>query len=634
MNETYLNIRGADAVVDAVRRCWRSLFGARTIYYRGVNDFAQAEMDIAVVVQRQVNSTRAGVMFTVNPATGERDELVIEGSFGLGEAVVSGSVSPDRYVVEKATLAIRRREVHHKDLVIEYAPDGGTLERALTEEEALRPVLADEEVVAVAGLGRRIEEHYGSPQDTEWAFDPDGTLWMLQSRPITTLHDGAPSHAATAPASPQTVLLRGLGGAPGSASGAARVLTSLDDAATLNDGDILVTHMTSPDWLPLLRRAAAVVTDSGGMTCHAAIVSRELGIPCVVGTGEATRKLRDGEIVTVDATRGIVLEGASVAEPEESGDRATGAAAPVALATTATQILVNLSEPSQVARVKDLPVDGVGLLRAEMMVLEALGGDHPRTLLEEGRGDEFVERMVEGLSTFASGFAPRPVTYRTIDFRTNEFAGLRGGERFEPHEANPMIGFRGALRYTREPDVFALELAALRQVWDAGMHNLHVMLPFVRSTRELRRCRALIAESGLLDRAGFELWVMAEVPSVLFNLAEYAALGVTGISIGSNDLTQLLLGADRDNEVLAETFDERDPAVQAYLRELIPRARGLGLRTSICGQAPSVHPEYADLLVRAGIDAISVSVDVVERTRRLVAAAEQRVLLDDARARS
>jgi pyruvate,water dikinase len=650
MNETFLNVRGADAVIDAVRRCWRSLFGARTIYYRRVNDFAQADMDIAVVVQRQLESTRAGVMFTVNPATGQRDELVIEGSFGLGEAVVSGSVSPDRYVVEKSTLAIRRREVHHKDLVVEYAPDGsGTRQRALSEQEALRPVLSDEQVVAVAELGRRIEEHYGAPQDTEWAFDPDGALWMLQSRPITTLHDDAAHLGAEAQAGageqaqPQTVLLRGLGGAPGSASGAARVLASLDDASNLGDGDVLVTHMTSPDWLPLMRRAAAIVTDSGGMTCHAAIVSRELGIPCVVGTGEATRKLRDGEIVTVNATRGTVLEGNVYKEPPAGGLERGGAVLtaraggdgrtlPVQSApVTATQILLNLSEPSQVERVKDLPVDGVGLLRAEMMVLEALGGDHPRTLLEEGRGEDFVARMADGLSTFAAGFAPRPVTYRTIDFRTNEFSGLRGGERFEPHESNPMIGYRGALRYTREPDVFALELAALRQVWDAGLHNLHVMLPFVRSTRELRACRALIAESGLLDRPGFELWVMAEVPSVLFNLEQYAALGVAGVSIGSNDLTQLLLGADRDNEVLAETFDERDPAVTAYLRELIPCARRLGLRTSICGQAPSVHPEYAELLVRAGIDAISVSVDVVDRTRRLVAAAEQRVLLDAAR---
>ncbi len=641
MNETFLNVRGADAVVEAVRRCWRSLFSARAVYYRAVNGFAQAEMDIAVVVQRQVDSTRAGVMFTVNPATGQRDELVIEGSFGLGEAVVSGSVSPDRYVMDKATLALRRREVHHKDFAIEYAPDGGTRQRILSDEEALRPVLSDGEAAAVAGLGRRIEEHYGSPQDTEWAFDTDGELWMLQSRPITTLPDEVPvdvvaveaSPTAAGPAEPETVLLRGLGGAPGSASGAARVLKTLANAASLGEGDVLVTHMTAPDWLPLLRRAGAIVTDSGGMTCHAAIVSRELGIPCVVGTSEATRRLRDGEIVTVDATRGVVLEGARASEPAETraeaaSARASGAAAPV----TATQILVNLSEPSQVAHVKDLPVDGVGLLRAELMVLEALAGDHPRTLLEDGRDQDFVARMAEGLSTFATGFAPRPVTYRTIDFRTNEFSGLRGGKRFEPDESNPMIGYRGALRYTREPDVFALELAALRRVWDTGLHNLHVMLPFVRSTRELRTCRELIAQSGLLDRPGFELWVMAEVPSVLFNLKEYAALGVTGISIGSNDLTQLLLGADRDNEALAETFDERDPAVTAYLRKLIPSARGLGLRTSICGQAPSVHPEYADLLVRAGIDAISVSVDVVDRTRALVAAAEQRVLLDAARA--
>jgi pyruvate,water dikinase len=660
MNETFLNVRGEDALIDAVRRCWRSLFGGRTIYYRGVNDFGQAEMDIAVVVQRQLRSTRAGVMFTVNPATGARGELVIEGSFGLGEAVVSGSVSPDRYVVEKATLAIRRREVHHKELAVEYAPDGGTTQRALSEEEALRPVLSDAEVVAVAELGRRIEAHYGTPQDTEWAFDPEGGLWMLQSRPITTLHEDPAAAAAAAPgetapgeaggagAEPasagasQAVLLRGLGGAPGSASGAARVLSSLAQAARLNDGDVLVTHMTSPDWLPLMRRAAAIVTDSGGMTCHAAIVSRELSIPCVVGTGEATSRLRDGEIVTVDATRGVVLEGAppepAVAPGPAPGVQAgaASAGAPGALAApngpvTATQILVNLSEPSQVARVAALPVDGVGLLRAEMMVLEALAGDHPRILLEEGRGEEFVARMAAGLTTFAAGFAPRPITYRTIDFRTNEFSGLRGGERFEPRESNPMIGYRGALRYTHEPDVFALELAALRRVWDAGHRNLHAMLPFVRTARELRRCRELVGESGLLERPGFELWVMAEVPSVLFNLAEYASLGIAGISIGSNDLTQLLLGADRDNEVLAETFDERDPAVVAYLRELIPRARELGLRTSICGQAPSVHPEYAELLVRAGIDAISVSVDVLDRTRALVAAAERRVLLDAAR---
>ncbi|HET9094190.1 MAG TPA: phosphoenolpyruvate synthase [Solirubrobacteraceae bacterium] len=637
MNETFLNVHGGDAVIAAVRRCWRSLFGARTVYYRASRGFDQAGMDIAVVVQRQIASTRSGVMFTADPSTGDLGRLVIEGSFGLGEAVVSGQVSPDRYVVDKETLAVVAREVHHKELVIEPRADGGTVTRPTTELEAHRAVLSDSEVLAVATLGRTIEQHYRAPQDTEWAFDPEGRLWFLQSRPITTLgpQPGASDHAAeTAPAQPPAgnLLLRGLGGAPGSAGGAVRILTTLADAGKLAAGDVLVTHMTSPDWVPLMRRSAAIVTDSGGMTCHAAIVSRELGIPCVVGTGDATRKLRDGELVTVDATHGVVLEGLPV--PSARSAAGPGAAAPRAVGrlVTGTKLLVNLSEPSQVERAAALDVDGVGLLRAELMLIEALEGVHPKLLIEEHREAEVVDRLAAALTTFAGGFAPRPITYRTYDFRTNEFRGLRGGERFEPEESNPMIGFRGALRYTREPEIFQLELAALRRVWDAGHTNLHVMLPFVRTARELARCRALIRDAGLLDRAGFELWVMAEVPSVLFNLESYAAQGVAGISIGSNDLTQLLLGADRDSELLAATFDERDPAVVAYLRQLIPAAHRLGLRTSICGQAPSVHEEYAELLVEAGIDAISVNMDVVERTRNLVAAAEARLMLDAARA--
>ncbi|HTZ64908.1 MAG TPA: phosphoenolpyruvate synthase [Solirubrobacteraceae bacterium] len=633
MNETFLNVLGADAVLDAVRRCWRSLFGARTVYYRGSQGFGQAEMDIAVVVQQQIAATRSGVMFTANPASGDRGELVIESAFGLGEAVVSGSVSPDRYLVAKHPPHLHRREVHYKELAIEFDAQGGTRTRPLSREQGQRPTLDEREVMAVAELGLHVEAHYGAPQDTEWAFDGDGQLWILQSRPITTLYPvdtAVPEPVAAGGA----VLLHGLGGAPGSASGLVRVLSSLEDAERLADGEVLVTHMTAPDWVPLMRRAAAIVTDSGGMTCHAAIVSRELGIPAVVGTGEATGKLRDGELVTVDATGGVVLEGASApakAEHTSNTQAVSEPAASRARIVTGTQVLVNLSEPSQLERAAALDVDGVGLLRAELMVLEALGGDHPRTLLEEGRGAEFVSAMAEGLSAFAGAFAPRPITYRTIDFRTNEFRGLRGGERFEPQESNPMIGYRGALRYTQDPEVFALELAAVGRVWEQGQRNLHVMLPFVRTSAELRRCRELIAESGLLQRRGFELWVMAEVPSVLFNLADYAALGVAGISVGSNDLTQLLLGADRDSELLAQTFDERDPAVVAYLRELIPRARELGLRTSICGQAPSVHPEYAELLVRAGIDCVSVNMDVVDRTRALIAAAERRVLLDAAR---
>ncbi len=637
MNETLLNVCGADALLSAVRACWASLFGARTIYYRAKRGFGQADMDIAVVVQRQIQSTRSGVMFTIDPSTGDRDHLVIEGAFGLGEAVVSGSVSPDRYVVNKDGLHIDRREVRRKELAIVSLPGGGTETRTLDEWEGRKPVLSDEEVHEVADLGVRIERHYGAPQDTEWAFDEGGHVWMLQSRPVTTAGGEAMSAASAGERGRE--LVHGLGAAPGEASGSVRVVSALDHAAKLQDGEVLVTHMTAPDWVPLMRRAAAIVTDSGGMTCHAAIVSRELGIPCVVGTGEATKVLRDGEVVTVDAGTGIVTEGDS-AQPTAAADAAgvrpsspsgrektNAAAAPV----TGTRILVNLSEPSQLERVAGLDVDGVGLLRAELMVVEALEGVHPRALLEAGEGERFVERMAASLDRFAAAFAPRPITYRTIDFRSNEFRGLKGGERFEPEEANPMIGYRGALRYMREPDLLELELQALARVWDGGHENLHAMLPFVRTPREVAACRRMFARAGLLSHPNFELWVMAEVPSVLFHLPRYAELGVAGISIGSNDLTQLLLGADRDSELVAEVFDERDRAVTEYIARLLERAHELGLHTSICGQAPSVHPEYAELLVRSGIEAISVNIDAVDRARRLVAAAERRLLLDHAR---
>ncbi len=639
MNETLLNVRGADALLDAVRACWASLFGGRSVYYRAKRGFGQADMDIAVVVQRQIQSTRSGVMFTIDPASGDRDRLVIEGAFGLGEAVVSGSVSPDRYIVLKDGLHIDRREVHRKELAIVSLPGGGTETRELSEAEGRRPVLSDEEVREVAALGVRIEEHYGSPQDTEWAFNEEGSAWMLQSRPVTTAGGeamgGGAGERGRGAGERGRELVHGLGAAPGEAAGPVRVISELEQAGDLRDGEVLVTHMTAPDWVPLMRRAAAIVTDSGGMTCHAAIVSRELGIPCVVGTGEATKVLRGGEVVTVDAGAGVVTEGDSaksaktdsafVLSHEYEGERTNAAV------VTGTRVLVNLSEPSQLERVADLDVDGVGLLRAELMVVEALEGTHPRALLEAGEGHRFVERMADSLNRFAAAFAPRPITYRTIDFRSNEFRGLKGGERFEPEEANPMIGYRGALRYMHEPDLLKLELEAIDRVWAAGHENLHAMLPFVRTPREVAACREMFERAGLFGRRGFELWVMAEVPSVLFHLPRYAELGVAGISIGSNDLTQLLLGADRDSELVAEVFDERDGAVTEYISRLLARAHELGLRTSICGQAPSVYPEYAELLVRGGIEAISVNIDAVDRARRLVAAAERRLLLEHAR---
>lgn len=658
MNESFLNVRGPGDLLDAVVRCWSSLFGARTLFYRATRGYELADIDIAVVVQRQIESLRSGVMFTVDPSTGRSDDLVIEASVGLGEAVVSGQVTPDHFVVSKNRHEILRREIHEKELAIEYAAaGGGTVTRELIGDEAAEPALGDENILQIADFGARIEEHYGVPQDIEWAYDEYGSPWILQSRPITTLAgDGAESAsvadgesiadgASDTDLTPESgdepeVLAEGLAAAPGVATGVVRVVASVADAEQLLPDEILVTRMTAPDWAPYLRKAAAIVTDSGGMTCHAAIVSREFGTPCVVGTRRATEKLQTGETVTVDGAAGRVYAGVAeltaaadqpqaVTPPAEVVGAASGAGGPSPAPHPPhplhTKLLVNLSEPSQAERAAALPVDGVGLLRAELMVLEALSGDHPRLLIEEDRTEEFIQRMADGVATFARAFDPRPVTYRTIDFRTNEFAGLRGGDRFEPHEANPMIGYRGALRYTQEPEVFNLEMAALKRVWDEGLHNFHVMLPFVRSAPELRVCRDLMLQSGLISDepgAGPELWVMAEVPSVLFNLDRYAALGVAGVSVGTNDLTQLMLGADRDSELLAGTFDERDPAVTEYLQRLIPKARAAGLKTSICGQAPSVHPEYAELLVRAGIDAISVSVDAVDRARELIAAGE------------
>lgn len=520
-------------------------------------------------------------------------------------------------MVSKSGLAIEKREVRHKEIEVIAAANAGTLTRKLTPSQAERAVLSDEEVRRIAELGVEIEVHYGAPQDTEWAIDDAGKIWMLQSRPVTsTVVETKAGPAAGA----GKKLVMGLGAAPGMASGTVRVIGSREDAAELIEGEVLVTHMTAPDWVPLMRKAAAIVTDSGGMTCHAAIVSRELGIPCVVGTADATKVLRDGQVVTVDAGQGIVTAGASQPPPAEAPAATPegGMGAPV----TATKLLVNLSEPSQLDRASNLDVDGVGLLRAELMVVEVLDGEHPRALVERGEGERFTEGMAKSLTQFAAAFSPRPITYRTIDFRSNEFRGLKGGERFEPEEANPMIGYRGALRYTHEPDLFELELRAVDRVWDAGHRNVHLMIPFVRTPNEVAFCRDQLERVGLLERDGFELWVMAEVPSVLFHLPRYAELGIAGISIGSNDLTQLVLGADRDSELVAEVFDERDPAVTEYIERLLRRARELGLKTSICGQAPSVYPEYAELLVGCGIDAISVNLDAVERARRLIAAAE------------
>ena len=626
MHETFANVVGIEQVLSRVVDCWMSLFGERVIAYRAAQGITD-EPSIAVVVQRLVRPDRAGVMFMADPSTSELDRIVIEGAFGLGEVVVSGQVEPDTYVVDKATLEITSARIGRKTHQL-VAGTGGTIDRIdLEGEERTRRVLADDEVVRLARLGLTIEAHYGEPQDIEWVIAGDD-ISIVQSRPITTLAEATNAPAASAPSGPGDAampMVRGLGASPGTAVGIVRVLRTPKEGRQLVSGEVLVAPMTNPDWVPTIKRASAVVTDGGGMTCHAAIVSRELGVPCIVGAGDATSVLHDGERVTVDGSSGVVYLGERVSAPVT----ATVVAAPTAAAPVlalATKIYANVAVAENIETVARLPVDGVGLLRAEFLLTDALGGVHPREVLRRGGGEEFVSRMAGSLLRITRAFAPRPVVYRTIDFRTNEFRGLDGGDAFEAVEANPMIGYRGCYRYVREPDLFDLELQLLARVRDETP-NLHLMIPFVRTAWELEACLEAVDRSPLGRQRGLLRWVMAEVPSVVYRIPEYAAMGIDGVSIGSNDLTQLMLGVDRDSGICADLFDEADAAVLDAIERIISAAHASGITASLCGQRPSNDPDFAEKLVRFGIDSISVNPDAVERTRAVVGSAEQRVLV-------
>ena len=625
MNETFTNVRGEQDLIEKVGQCWASLFGPRVVAYRASRGFT-ADPAMAVVVQLMIASERSGVAFTADPTTDATDRVVVEGAFGQGEVVVSGSVEPDTYVVAKETGEILSRRMGYKSFKIIRGADGKDQRIDLDEAQAQAQVLSDDEIRAIADIAVRSERHAGCPQDTEWAI-ADGTTYIVQTRPITTLN-----RAGKPAAEQHEVLLQGLPAVPGAASGEVRVLMDVSDGARLQDGEILVAQMTNPDWLPTMRRAAALVTDTGGMTCHAAIVARELGVPCIVGARTATKDLTDGMVVTVDGTHGRVLAGRT---PDTQATPAvTVSSEPahqIVAEVTATKIYVNVAMPDAAERAAGLDVDGVGLLRAELILTDALNNRHPRDLIARGEQNTLVDKLAEAVGRVASAFAPRPVIYRATDFRTNEFRQLSGGQAYEPDEHNPMIGYRGCFRYIKQPDVFALELDALARVRERNP-NLHLMIPFVRTKWELEECLALIDASPLGRQRGLHRWVMAEVPSVVYWLPEYVGMGIDGVSIGSNDLTQLMLGVDRDSDLCAELFDESDAAVLDAIGQIITTARRLGITASLCGQAPSTRPDFAEHLVRMGITSISVTPDVVERTRRNVAAAERRLLLESARA--
>lgn len=626
MNATITNVTGDDCLIDAVVRCWMSLFSPRVVTYRASRGFT-AEPAMAVVVQKMVDSEKAGVAFTADPSTGAQDRVVIEGAYGLGEVVVSGEVEPDTYIVSKETRQPLDIRLGHKAFKIVRGEDGTDAVVDLDDAQAGSRVLSDEELRTITELALATERHNGCPQDTEWAIS-DGKTYLVQARPITTLgHTTPPASSAE-----HVVLARGLAAAPGTASGKVRVLQTPSEGGRLHEGEILVAQMTNPDWLPTIRRAAALVTDTGGMTCHAAIVARELGVPCVVGTRTATKDLHDGTTVTVDGARGEVVSGSVdvVSSSVSVSEHNVAAHARSRAEVTATKVYVNLAMPESAETVAAQDVDGVGLLRAEFMLTEALDGRHPRDLLAHGEQSLLVDKMVAAVGRIATAFGSRPVIYRATDFRTNEFRGLTGGDAYEPVEHNPMIGYRGCYRYVNEPDLFALELQALARVREQSP-NVGLMIPFVRTKWELEECLSLVDASPLGRQRGLHRWVMAEVPSVAHWLPEYIGMGIDGVSIGSNDLTQLMLGVDRDSDVCAELFDEADPAVLDVIGQIITTARKFGVTSSLCGQAPSTSPAFAEHLVRMGITSVSVNPDAVDATRRVIAAAERRLLLEAAR---
>ncbi|MDO8503107.1 MAG: phosphoenolpyruvate synthase [bacterium] len=621
--ETFLNVIGEANVLEAVRKCWGSLFTPRAIFYRAQNKIDSSKVSIAVIVQEMVQSEVSGVAFTVAPTGNDKHKMVIEAIWGLGELIVQGAVTPDHYELERHSLKILDIKIasQEKQLVKEGSK---SIERGVPSHRRKKQKLSEGKILELAKILQKIHAHYYFPQDIEWAYKK-GKFYIVQSRPITTLgisEKGIGTREENGKSS--EAILRGQGASPGIVTGIVKIVSSAKNLGKIKQGDILVTQMTSPDFVPAMKRAAAIVTDSGGVTSHAAIVSRELGLPCVVGTETATQKLHDGQVITVNGKDGTVILGKGQKADQRLKTIDEGRKKEVVKdLKTATKIYVNLAEPERAAEIAKLPVDGVGLLRAEFMIAQI--GKHPRHMIAQGKGEEFVSKLAEGLTTFCQNFEPRPVVYRATDFKTNEYRNLDGGKSFEPEEPNPMLGFRGALRYISDPEVFELELAAVRRVRE-NFKNLWMMIPFVRSPQELLEVKRIMAASGLMRSPSFKLWLMVELPVNVILIEDFIAVGIDGISIGSNDLTMLLLGTDRDNSEVAKVFDEQSPAVLWSMKKVISACHKHGITSSICGQAPSEYDSLVEYLVKLGITSISINPDSIGRVQKVIAEAERRLV--------
>ncbi|GGC13740.1 phosphoenolpyruvate synthase [Novosphingobium endophyticum] len=649
-HETFLNIRGEQALLDACLRCFASLFTDRAISYRETKGFDHFSVALSVGVQQMVRSDMAGsgVMFTIDTESGFPGIATISAAWGLGETIVQGAVNPDRYVVFKPLLEtpgarpIIEKTLGDKAIRMVYAEEGGMQTRIVASTPAERQsfVLDDEEILELGRWAVAVEDHYGRPMDLEWAKDgSNGLLYLVQARPETI-------HGGLGQASFRRYILKTdarpilSGVAIGSAAGSGKVclIRHASDIARFPDGAILVTGNTDPDWVPIMKRATGIVTDRGGSTSHAAIVSRELGVPAIVGTGTATSLLRDGQEITLSCAsgdKGLIFEGLLDFDVEDVDLSA--------IPETRTEVMLNIADPSAAFQWWRLPAKGVGLARMEF-IINNLIKVHPMALLHPEQvasadnrhirelvqghanpADYFVDMLARGIGRLAAPFFPHPVTVRLSDFKTNEYAHLIGGDAFEPKEENPMLGFRGASRYydERYREGFALECRALRKVREEmGFANVIVMVPFCRTPAEADRVLAVMAENGLRRGVnGLQIYMMCEIPSNII-LADQFAKRFDGFSIGSNDLTQLLLGVDRDSELLASMFDERDEAVKLAIAEAIRKAHAAGIKIGICGQAPSNYPDFAEFLVREGIDSISLNPDSFVKTCSVIAAAE------------